>query len=125
MRMLGCCAVMLWSLSAVAASVEALDKVAAVVNDSVITQHELDTQVELMRKQLLSKKVAIPPDTILRKQVLQHLIDVDVQLQLAKANDITIDANELDSTIAKIAEDNKLSMTQLREAISREGMTWE
>lgn len=121
----GVFALLLGSTSCFAASVQALDKVVAVVNDSVITQHELDTQVSLMRTQMLAKKVSIPSDNVLRKQVLQHLIDVDLQLQLAKANNIKIDAAELDATIAKIAEDNKLSLTQLREAVSHEGMTWE
>lgn len=125
MRMLSFIALLMWSVLSLAESVQALDKVAAVVNDSVITQHELDTQVELLRKQLTAKKVQMPPDNVLRKQVLQHLIDVDLQLQLAKSNDITVDATELDATIAKIAEDNKLSLTQLREAIHQEGMTWD
>lgn len=107
------------------ATKQALDKVVAVVNDNVITQHELDTHIDLMRKQMQAKNVPIPPDDILGKQVLQHLIDIDLQLQLAKSNDITVDATELDATIAKIAEDNHLSMSQFREAVSREGMTWE
>lgn len=107
------------------ATKQALDKVVAVVNENVITQHELDTQLELMRKQMQAKNIPLPPEDVLRKQVLQHLIDIDLQLQLAKRNDITIDATELDDTIAKIAEDNKLTMTQFREAVAREGMTWE
>lgn len=126
MRLLGgCFAVMLWSTLGIAATTEALDKVVAVVNDNVVTQHELDAQTDLMRKQLLAKRMPIPSDDVLRKQVLQHLIDVDLQLQLAKSNDITVDATELDGAIAKIAEDNHLTMTQLREALHQEGMTWD
>ncbi|MDP3561135.1 MAG: peptidylprolyl isomerase [Legionellaceae bacterium] len=104
---------------------EPLDKVVAVVNDNVITQSELDTQVNLSRQQLMAKQVQIPPEDVLRRQVLQHLIDVDLQLQLAKNNDITIDTAELDATITKIADDNKLTLTQLREALSKQGMSWD
>jgi peptidyl-prolyl cis-trans isomerase SurA len=126
MRLLGGFFVLLlWSTLGCAAATEALDKVVAVVNDNVVTQHELDSQTELMRKQLLSKKMPVPPEEALRKQVLQHLIEVDLQLQLAKTNDITVDATELDAAIAKIAEDNHLTMTQFREALHQEGMTWE
>ncbi len=121
----GLFALLFWSVSSLAMAAEALDKVVAVINNNVITQHELDIQTELMRKQLTAKKVAIPTDTVLRKQVLQHLIDTDLQLQLAKNNDITVDATELDAAVAKIAEDNKLDLTQLREAILNEGMTWD
>ncbi|MDP3705006.1 MAG: peptidylprolyl isomerase [Legionellaceae bacterium] len=117
--------IMLLPTWASAEPVETLDKVVAVVNDDVITQSELDTQLSLLRQQLTAKNVQIPSDEVLRKQVLQHLIDVDLQLQLAKNNDVTVDAVELDATIAKIADDNKLTLTQLREALSKQGMSWD
>ena len=104
---------------------EPLDKVVAVVNDDVITQSELDTQYNLLRQQLLAKNTSLPPEAVLRKQVLQHLIDVDLQLQLAKNNDISVDSAELDDTIEKIAEQNHLSLTQLREELLKQGMSWE
>ena len=105
--------------------VESLDKVVAIVNDDVITQSEIDHQLNLLRQQLASKNVQMPSEEVMRKQVLQHLIDVDLQLQLAKNNDVTIDAADLDATINKIANDNKLTLTELREALSKQGMTWE
>ncbi len=107
------------------AQVEPLDKVVAVVNDNVITEHELTQQTNLLRRQLESKKVQVPPDDILRKQVLQHLIDVDLQLQLAKTNDVAIDAAELDTAIENIAADNHLTVDQLREILTHQGMTWQ
>lgn len=104
---------------------EPLDKVVAVVNDGVITESELNSQVEILRQQLLAKRVQLPEEKILRKQVLQHLIDVDLQIQLAKQNDITVDSNDLNDAISKIAEANNLSLTQLREEIVKQGMAWE
>jgi peptidyl-prolyl cis-trans isomerase SurA len=121
---LGVFALVISSMS-LAATTQALDKVVAVVNDNVITQHELDAQIELTTKQLAAKRMPIPEGNVLRKQVLQHLIDVDLQLQMAKNNDVTVDATELDAAIAKIAEDNKLSLTQFREALHQEGLSWE
>lgn len=109
----------------IAESPQVLDKVVAVVNDSVITESELNRQVEEMRQQLTMKKVEIPPDTVLRKQVLSHLIDVDIQLQLAKRNDLSIDSAELNEAIEKIAESNHITLTQLREAIQKSGLEWD
>ena len=125
MRWLGVFFVLMFGTTVLGATKQALDRVVAVVNDNVVTQHELDTQMELARKQIQAKNVPMPPEDVLRKQVLQHLIDVDLQLQLAKNNDVNIDATELDAAIAKIAEDNKLTMSQFREAIAHEGITWE
>lgn len=115
------CVALLLPLVAMA---ESLDRVIAVVNDSVITASELNAQAEVLRQQYALRKMPAPSDTALRKQVLQHLIDVDLELQLAKQNNMVIDDAELDSTIAKIAEDNKLSLSSMREEIVRQGMTW-
>ncbi|OGV31344.1 MAG: molecular chaperone SurA [Legionellales bacterium RIFCSPHIGHO2_12_FULL_35_11] len=111
--------------SALAESFETLDKVVAVVNTEVITESELETQINLIKNQLRSKGVQVPPDNVLRKQVLQHLIDVDLQLQLAKNYDVTVDSTELDATINKIAEDNTLTLSALRSELRKQGMTWD
>lgn len=104
---------------------EALDKVVAVVNDNVITASELQSQVEILRQQYRARHMPIPEEAALRKQVLQHLIDVDLQLQLAKNNDISVDNRELDQTISKIAGDNHLSLDALRQEVEKQGLAWE
>ena len=112
-------------LLSMATPAQPLDKVVAIVNDNVITASELAAQMDILRQQLLAKNMQLPPDTVLRKQVLQHLIDVDLQLQVAKNNNITIDSSELDESIAKIAADNKLSLTELREELAKQGLSWD
>jgi len=107
------------------AEAKPLDRAIAVVNDNVITSSELDAQVELLRQQILAKKMQLPSEKVLRKQVLQHLVDVDLQLQLAKKNDLTIDNTDLNEAISKIAETNHLSLTQLREEIIKQGLSFE
>jgi peptidyl-prolyl cis-trans isomerase SurA len=110
---------------ALAAQSQPLDKVIAVVNDNVITASELEGQVAILRQQIQAKNMQLPSENALRKQVLQHLIDVDLQLQLAKNHNLTIDSPELNDSIAKIAETNHLSLTQLREEVSKQGLGWE
>jgi peptidyl-prolyl cis-trans isomerase SurA len=102
-----------------------LDKVVAVVNNGVITASELNAQVELSKKQILAQKMQLPTDSVLRKQVLQHLIDVDLQLQMAKQNSISVDSTELNQAIERIATANHLSLTQLREEITKQGISWQ
>lgn len=102
-----------------------LDKVVAVVNNGVITASELNAQVALSKKQIVAQKMELPSDTVLRKQVLQHLIDVDLQLQIAKQSGITVDNTELNEAIEHIAASNNLNLTQLRDALTAEGMSWQ
>lgn len=103
---------------------ESLDNVVAVVNDGVITSSELDEQVSILRQQLASKQVTPPSDEVLKKQVLQHLIDVDLQLQLAKQQGMKIEETELDAAIGRIAESNHLTLPQLQAALEQQGMHW-
>lgn len=112
-------------LPLLATAAEPLDQVVAVINDDVITASELDTQVEVLRKQLMAKKANIPAENVLRKQVLHHLIDINLQLQLAKNNNLAVDSTELNEAIAKIAASNHLSITELRQALSQQGLNWE
>jgi len=110
--------------NAYAEEIETLDKVVAVVNDDVVTETELNAQVKVLKKQIIAKNMDMPEDVVLRKQVLQHLINVKLQLQLAKNNSINVDDVELNNTIKKIAEKNKMSLSQLRKAIAEQGLSW-
>ncbi|MGC1181525.1 peptidylprolyl isomerase [Legionella sp.] len=101
-----------------------LDRVVAMVNNGVITSSELDKQVTITKKQLLAQRIQLPPDSVLRKQVLQHLIDVDLQMQMAKEHGITIDDAELTQAIERIAAANHATLSQMREEIIRQGMEW-
>lgn len=101
-----------------------LDKVVAVVNNSVITASELDKQVAMAKKQLLAQRIQLPPDSVVRKQVLQHLIDVDLQLQMAKQHGISVDDAELTQAIERIAAANHATLSQMREEIVKQGMGW-
>jgi peptidyl-prolyl cis-trans isomerase SurA len=107
------------------AMAEQLDRVVAVVNDSVVTQSELDEQLAIMRQQLQAKKTQIPSENMLQKQVLGQLINQALQLQIAKHSGIMIDNAEVDETISKIAKDNHLSLTNFRSALKKEGLAFD
>jgi peptidyl-prolyl cis-trans isomerase SurA len=118
MRKQLCLVMMLYTSWMIAAP---LDKVVAIVNHDVITASELDAQVEVARQQLLARKIEEPPASVLRKQVLNHLIDEQIELQLAKNNDLSVDNAELDETISKIAASNHLSLEEMRAALEQQG----
>ncbi len=58
------------------------------------------------------------------KKVLEHLIDVDLQMQMAKQNGINIDNTEFNEAIERIAAMNHINLTQLREEITKQGISW-
>jgi len=61
-----------------------LDRIVAVVEDDVILDSELTRETNTIKQRLQENKVMMPPDFILRKQVLERLILEKLQLQRAK-----------------------------------------
>ena len=78
------CSMLLYS-TAVAdttpAPLEPVDKIVAVVNDDVITGTELDTRLHSIKEQLKNQSSPIPPDPVLKKQVLDRMILASLQLR--------------------------------------------
>ena len=103
------------------APLEPVDKIVAVVNDDVITGTELDTRLHSIKEQLKNQSSPIPPDAVLKKQVLDRMILASLQLQLADQNGIRVDDETLNRTIERIAGDNKLSLTEFRSVLEKEG----
>jgi len=98
------------------------DRIVAVVNDEVITMNELAERLRLARNQLGRQNVAPPPDDVLERQVLERLIIDRAQLQFARENAIRIDDVQLDRTVGRIAEENRMTMSQFRDVLERDGI---
>ncbi|HRE31450.1 MAG TPA: peptidylprolyl isomerase, partial [Candidatus Berkiella sp.] len=101
-----------------------IDGIAAIVNDSVITRSELRNELEMVKQQIRHSGNTAPEHSILEKQVLEHLIMNEIQLQMAKKTGLQVDDNALDNAISTIAKQNGLSVTQLREAVNSQGMDY-
>lgn len=98
-----------------------LDKIIAIVDDNIITQIELDERIELISQQLKQKGNKLPPLDTLRKQVLERLILEKLQLDMAKKTGIRINDEMVNSVIANIARENRLSMEDFRRVLTKDG----
>jgi len=101
-----------------------IDAIAVIVNDEVITQRELNERVATIVQRMQQQKVALPDASELRKQVLERMIVERAQLQLAKEMGVRVDDNMLDRAIARIAEQQKMTVQQLRNQMEKEGITF-
>ena len=102
-----------------------LDRIVAVVNDEVVTRNDLEERVSLAFAQLRRQGTPPPPRDVLEKQLLDRIINDRVQLQYAKETGLRVDNIELDRAINRIAEENKLTLTQLRQALERDGVPFD
>ena len=104
------------------APIEPLDHIIAVVNDDVITQHDLDERYARAVQQLESRKIALPPRDVLEKQLLERMINDRIQLQFADQTGIRVDATMLDRAIDRIAAQNHMSLVEFQAAVAKEGI---
>lgn len=111
-------------LASQVAQAETLDKIVAVVNDGVITQSQLDQQMQMATEQMQQTHVAVPPMPEFRKQILQHMIDTQLQLQLAKKEGINVDDASVDAAIANIAKNNGLTIAELQSKVAEQGLSY-
>ena len=106
------------------ARVLSMDRVVAVVNDEAVTQYELDEAKRIVMQQLKQQKVQQPPSDVLDKQVLERLVTEHALLQFAKESGIKVDDTQVERTIQRIAEENKLSLAELRDALAKDGVPY-
>ncbi|MBL8457732.1 MAG: peptidylprolyl isomerase [Zoogloea sp.] len=102
-----------------------VDRIVAVVNSEVITRSDLRMRVAQVTRQLSRQGTPLPAAEVLEKQVLERQIMERLQLQLAAETSLRIDDVTLDRAVGRIADNNRMSMTEFRKALERDGISWE
>lgn len=116
--------VLLGCVSIANAATRDIDRIVAVVNDDVITLNELQARIAQAERQLKAQKVTPPSADVLEKQILERMIVDRVQLQMAKETSLRIDDAALERAITRIADSNRMSLTDFRAALETDGITW-
>lgn len=101
------------SLPISAQTLEPLNKVIAIVNNTVITQNELDERIELARKQKIQ---------ITSEQAAEELVMEQLQLQRATQMGASINDSSMDKMLEHIAKQNNLTLNELLNAVKSEGI---
>jgi peptidyl-prolyl cis-trans isomerase SurA len=101
-----------------------LDRIAAVVNDGVVLSSELDDQMSVISDRLREQKLELPPQNVLRQQVLERLIIQEIEMQRANRAGIKIPDEALNNALQEIASRNKLTLSQLPDALAAQGVEY-
>jgi peptidyl-prolyl cis-trans isomerase SurA len=102
-----------------------IDRIVAVVEDDVILQSELNDAVTAIQQQYASQPGQLPPIDVLRRQVLDRLILMKLQLQRADDQGIRIADADVDQAVQNVAAQNKMSPDQLRAAVEQSGLSFD
>ena len=100
------------------------DFIVAVVNQELVTANEIEQRLARVRENAARAGQRMPPESVVRKQILDALIDERAQLAYARETGPRIDDAELDRTVANVAAQNKLTLAQMREQLAKEGIDY-
>ncbi len=102
-----------------------LDSIVAIVDESVITENDLEAQINLIRIDFKSSNRRLPSEDVLRRQVLETLINDSLLLQEATRRGIKITDGQLNQTMQRLAQKNNKSLSDFRNSLLVEGIDYE
>lgn len=111
-------------ITSVVVHAETIDSIVAVVEDDVILEGELEREVSTIRARMTESKAQLPPETVLRKQVLEKMIIDKLQRQLAEKAGVSVSEEMLNSSAADIAQRNNMSLEQFRSELENSGISY-
>lgn len=108
---------------ALQAQTQPVDRIAAVVNEDVILQSELDRAIANITAQYASNPGQLPPREVLAKQVLERLVLTRLQVARAQESGIRVSDQEVDQAVGNIAQQNNMTPDQLRAQVAKDGLS--
>ncbi|MBZ2190078.1 peptidylprolyl isomerase [Alcanivorax sp. JB21] len=105
-------------------ALQVLDRIAAVVNDNVIMESELDQRVDDLARQFMAEGQQLPPRNVLRPQVLERMVMEKLQLDMAERGGIRVDDSSLNQTLTGVARQNGMTLDEFVAALREDGYNW-
>lgn len=106
------------------AAPQVVDKVAAVVNNGVVLESDVDGLMKSVKLNSGEAGQQLPDDATLRHQILERLIMDQIVLQMGQKMGVTISDEQLDQAIANIAKQNNITPDQMRSRLAYDGISY-
>ena len=101
---------------------QSLDRIAAIVDEDVVLQSELDRAIINIKAQYAGREGQLPPDDVLSRQVLERLVLVKLQVTRAEGSGIKVSDQELNQALNAIAQQNGSNLDALRQRLAADGV---
>ena len=106
------------------AAPQVVDKVAAVVNNGVVLESDVDGLMQSVKLNAGQAGQQLPDDATLRHQILERLIMDQIVLQMGQKMGVKVSDDQLDQAIANIAKQNNMTMDQMRSRLAYDGLNY-
>ena len=101
------------------------DYIVAVINQELVTAGEVERRIERARQDASQRPGArLPAGDELQRQALDALIEERVIVTHARDSGVRIDDADLDRAVQSIAQQNQLTLDQLRERLRQDGIDY-
>ncbi len=104
------------------AAPKVVEQVAAVVNNNVILESDVNDMLRTIKA--TSDPKNLPDDKALRHQIIDRLVIENLVLQKAAKAKITVSDEELTAAISRIAAENGMTIDELRTKLSMMGISY-
>ncbi|RAT40274.1 peptidylprolyl isomerase SurA, partial [Lonsdalea populi] len=113
------------SVSTAFAAPQVVDKVAAVVDNGVVLESDVNGLLQSVKLNAQGAGQQLPDDATLRHQILDRLIVDSIVLQMAQKMGVQITDEQLDRAISGIAAQNRMTVAQMRDRLAQEGISYD
>lgn len=103
---------------------ELVDRIAAVVNEGIVMKSELDDQMKIIVERLRQQNLEMPPESVLRQQVLERLVVQEIQVQRADRAGLQISDEMVNNALQDVARRNGIPLARLPEALAAQGIDY-
>ncbi len=101
-----------------------LDRIAAIANDGVVLASEVEDELAVVTARLRDQKAELPPENVLRHQVLEQLVVQELEMQAAVNDGVKVSDEQLNNALQEIAQRNHMTLSQLPDALAQQGVDY-
>lgn len=106
------------------ASSDSIDRIVAVAEEDVILESELQLSIKGVRDQVQARGGAMPPQSLLREQVLERMVLNKLQVQRALGTGIRVSDSDVDQALGTVAQQNNITILDLRTTLEADGFNY-
>jgi len=101
-----------------------LDRVAAIVNEGVVLGSQVEQQFDAVMARIREQSGQLPPDQVVRQQVLERLVLQEIQAQRAQRLGIVVSDEMLNGALRDIAQRNGIPFDQMPNILAAQGLDY-
>lgn len=100
---------------------EFIDGIAAIVNEGIVLKSQFFDELEFIRVQAAEQELPLPPENVLREQVMERVVITEIQLQRADMIGLEISDEVLNQILSDLALQRGITLAELPAVIEADG----